>query len=156
MYVLSIHLTMPLISISLPPSLPQSLKWNFQQPRQEHIDQLKDQLLACTSRSLHTQLFHENFKQHLAAIASLTKVVKMDAHKDAVIGCLDSLLRWVTLRFFDTNTTVNLKCLELLHVLFGGLVESGYRMSDYEASSFLPYLVQKVRLPHHCLDSYFV
>ena len=57
----------------------------------------------------------------------------MDAHKDAVIGCLDILLRWVTLRFFDTNTTVNLKCLELLHVLFGGLVESGYRMSDYEA-----------------------
>ena len=75
----------------------------------------------------------------------------MDAHKDAVIGCLDILLRWVTLRFFDTNTTMNLKCLELLHVLFGGLVESGYRMSDYEASSFLPYLVQKVRLPHHCL-----
>ena len=70
----------------------------------------------------------------------------MDAHRDAVIGCLDSLLRWVTLRFFDTNTTVNLKCLELLHALFEGLVESGYRMSDYEGSSFLPYLVQKVRL----------
>ena len=60
---------------------------------------------------------------------------------------------WVTLRFFDTNTTVNLKCLELLHALFEGLVESGYRMSDYEGSSFLPYLVQKVSvIVTHVID----
>ena len=45
------------------------------------------------------------------------------------------------------------KCLELLHALFEGLVESGYRMSDYEGSSFLPYLVQKVSvIVTHVID----
>lgn len=65
--------------------------------------------------------------------------------KDAAIGALDLLLRWVTLRFFDTNTTVNLKCLDLLKVLFNMLVTDNYRMSEYEANAFLPYLVNKVR-----------
>ena len=65
--------------------------------------------------------------------------------KDAAIGCTDLLLRWITLRFFDTNTTVNLKCLEFLNALFKMLINDGdYRMSDYEANAFLPYLVNKV------------
>lgn len=65
--------------------------------------------------------------------------------KEATIGCMDLLLRWVTLRFFETNTTVNLKCLEFLQAAFKMLVQDGnYRMSDYEANAFLPYLVNKV------------
>ena len=77
---------------------------------------------------------------------STPQCVSGDApHKDAAISCLDLLLRWVTLRFFDTNTTVNLKCLEFLAAAFQMLVHNeGYRMSDYEAGAFLPYLVQKV------------
>ena len=65
--------------------------------------------------------------------------------KEATIGCMDLLLRWVTLRFFETNTTVNLKCLEFLQAAFKMLVQDdNYRMSDYEANAFLPYLVNKV------------
>ena len=64
--------------------------------------------------------------------------------KEAVIGCMDLLLRWITLRFFETNTTVNLKCLEFLQAAFKMLVEDGsYRMNDYEANAFLPYLVHE-------------
>ena len=47
-------------------------------------------------------------------------------------------------RFCDTNTTVNLKCLEFLAALFGLLVAERYRLSDYEAASFLPFLMIKV------------
>ena len=66
-------------------------------------------------------------------------------HKDAAVGSVDLLLRWVTLRFFDTNTTVNLKCLDFLHALFQMLIrDEEYRMTDYEANAFIPYLVQKV------------
>ena len=65
--------------------------------------------------------------------------------KEAVIGSMDLLLRWITLRFFETNTTVNLKCLEFLQATFKMLVQDGdYRMTDYEANAFLPYLVNKV------------
>lgn len=51
-----------------------TLKWNFQSPRTEHIDQLKEQLTPCISTDLHTNLFHDDFKKHLAALAILTKV----------------------------------------------------------------------------------
>ena len=84
----------------------------------------------------------------MTLLSSKPQCVSGDApYKDAAIGCLDLLLRWVTLRFFETNTTINLKCLEFLNNLFRMLVQDGeYRMSDYEANAFLPYLVQKVRL----------
>ncbi len=51
-----------------------TLKWNFQAPRTEHIDQLKEQLAPCVSTDLHASLFHDDFKKHLAALATLTKV----------------------------------------------------------------------------------
>ncbi|XP_064399412.1 cytoskeleton-associated protein 5-like isoform X3 [Halichondria panicea] len=123
-----------------------TLKWNFQAPRTEHIDQLKEQLAPCVSTDLHASLFHDDFKKHLAALATLTKCVSGAApHKEAATGCSDLLLRWITLRFFDTNTTVNMKCLEFLSALFKMLLTvDEYRMSDYEANAFLPYLVNKV------------
>ena len=60
------------------------------------------------------------------------------------IHCTDLLLKWCTLRFFDTNTTVLIKCLEFLDVFFALLSNEDVKLLDYEASSFVPYLVQKV------------
>ena len=123
----------------------QLLKWNFQPlPRPEHIDQLKDQMLTCVHLSVHKKIFHDDFKQQLSAIAILTDFISNPDHTPIAIGCCDLLLRWVTLKFFDTNTTINLKCLEFLHVLFKQLLTIDYCLSDYESGAFLPYLVIKV------------
>ena len=70
---------------------------------------------------------------------------------DAAMGCSDLLLHWVTLRFSETNTTVNLKCLEFVQALFHMLIQQTFRMSDYEAGAFLPYLILKVCL-HVCMS----
>lgn len=51
-----------------------TLKWNFQSPRSEHIEQLKEQMVPCVSADLHAGLFHDDFKKHIAALATLTKV----------------------------------------------------------------------------------
>ena len=51
-----------------------TLKWNFNQPRSEHIEQLKEQLVPCVSADLHSQLFHDDFKKHITALATFTKV----------------------------------------------------------------------------------
>ena len=51
-----------------------TLKWNFQSPRSEHIEQLKEQFTPCVSADLLANLFHDDFKKHLAALAALTKV----------------------------------------------------------------------------------
>ncbi len=70
----------------------------------------------------------------------------MEAECEAVIGCLDLILKWFTLRFFDTNTTVLMKALEFLKLLFTMLSRKNYQFNDYEASSFIPYLILKVGL----------
>ena len=74
------------------------------------------------------------------------------------IQSADVILKWCTLRFFDTNTTVLIKCLEFLELYFTLLANEQFKMSEYEASSFLPYLIQKVRkvdkeeISYYCLN----
>ena len=51
-----------------------TLKWNFASPRAEFVDQLKEQMQPCCSAALFAQLFHDDFKQHIAALGVLTKV----------------------------------------------------------------------------------
>lgn len=66
--------------------------------------------------------------------------VNLDAQK----ANLDLILKWMTLRFFDTNPSVLLKGLEYLQNVFSSLAEQSYHMTDSEASSFIPYLITKV------------
>ena len=57
---------------------------------------------------------------------------------------LDLILKWITLRFFETNTTVLLKILDYLQSLFDKLADEDYHLHDLEATAFVPYLVNKV------------
>ena len=75
----------------------------------------------------------------------------MEEESDATIGCLDLILKWFTLRFFDTNTTVLMKVLEYLKMLFAMLSRQNYHLNEYEASSFIPYLILKVSPQLHPL-----
>ncbi|EDO43210.1 predicted protein [Nematostella vectensis] len=122
------------------------MKWNFSTPRDEFIEQLKEQMSKCFSKTIMSQLFHPNdFKQQLKAIATLQQVYA--EYKTEAMQSLDMILKYLTLRFFDTNTTVLIKCLEFLVALFTMLAESDYQMLEHEASSFIPYLVTKVGDP---------
>ena len=124
------------------------LKWSFAQPRQELVDQLKDQFVTANfNKSLLAMMFHADFKQHLKALEMLLAHVEADS--EALISNLDLLLKWMTLRFFETNPSVNIKGLEYLTMVFSVLTEcdDGYNLHDIEANSFLPYLVTKVGDP---------
>jgi hypothetical protein len=53
------------------------LKWNFSVPRDEFVEQLKEQMnTAGVNKSLMTNMFHADFKFHLKAIDSLGDVRK--------------------------------------------------------------------------------
>lgn len=122
------------------------LKWNFSQPRPEFVDLLKDQMTTSNvNRTLMTQLFHNDFKQHLKALDTLSKYI--DADLEALIANLDLILKWATFRFFETNPTVLLKTLEYLNEVFAALADDSYSLHDIEAVSFIPYLVNKVGDP---------
>ena len=51
-----------------------------------------------------------------------------------MVSQLDLLLRYISLRTFDTNTTVILKCLEVLHAVFANLADDGYHLLEFEVS----------------------
>ena len=124
------------------------LKWNFATPRQEFVDQLKDQLVAANfNKSLMAMMFHTDFKQHLKALEMLISYV--DTNVEALISNVDLILKWMTLRFFETNPSVNLKGLEYLTMVFTVLseYEDGYNLHEIEATSFIPYLVIKIGDP---------
>ncbi|XP_074129098.1 cytoskeleton-associated protein 5 isoform X1 [Sminthopsis crassicaudata] len=121
------------------------LKWNFTTPRDEYIEQLKLQMSSCVARWLQDEMFHSDFQHHNKALAVM--VDHLESEKEGVIGCLDLILKWLTLRFFDTNTSVLMKALEYLKLLFTLLSDEEYHLTENEASSFIPYLILKVGEP---------
>ncbi|XP_029908712.1 cytoskeleton-associated protein 5 isoform X2 [Myripristis murdjan] len=118
------------------------LKWNFLTPRDEYVEQLKAQMSTCFAKWLQDELFHFDFQRHVKAIGVM--IERLDCESDATISCLDLILKWFTLRFFDTNTTVLMKVLEYLKLLFAMLNRENYHLNEYEANSFVPYLILKV------------
>lgn len=118
------------------------LKWNFTTPRDEYIEQLKTQMFSCVAKWLQDEMFHADFQHHNKALAVMTE--HMESEKDGVISCLDLILKWLTLRFFDTNTSVLMKSLEYLKLLFAMLNQEEYHLTENEATSFIPYLILKV------------
>ncbi|XP_056629748.1 protein mini spindles isoform X2 [Diorhabda sublineata] len=122
------------------------LKWNFTQPREEFVDLLKDQMSAANvNKTLLMNMFHSDFRYHIKALESLSD--DLADNSDALIANLDLILKWLTLRFFDTNPSVLLKGLEYLQFVFNMLIESKYRMLENEVASFVPYLINKIGDP---------
>ncbi|XP_060086364.1 cytoskeleton-associated protein 5-like [Ylistrum balloti] len=118
------------------------LKWNFIEVRGEYIEQLRTQMEKNFSKSMIDLLFHSDFKRHTQAIEILIKC--LDSQHDATMVNLDIILKWFTIRFFDTNPSMLNKALEYLRLLFTMLSEEDYHLAEYEATSFIPYLVIKV------------
>ncbi|XP_068460138.1 cytoskeleton-associated protein 5 isoform X1 [Clinocottus analis] len=118
------------------------LKWNFTTPRDEYLEQLKTQMSTCFAKWLQDELFHLDFQRHVKAIGIM--IERLESESEATISCLDLILKWFTLRFFDTNTTVLMKVLEYLKLMFAMLNREDYHLTEYEANSFIPYLILKV------------
>lgn len=122
------------------------LKWNFTTPRDEFTDLLKEQMTTANiNKSLMANMFHDDFRYHLKVIESL-----MDDLYDNLQGLtcnLDLVLKWLSLRFYDTNPSVLLKGLEYLNLVFQRLVEASYVLTDIEGTSFIPHLLTKIGDP---------
>ncbi|XP_061308171.1 cytoskeleton-associated protein 5-like [Pezoporus flaviventris] len=121
------------------------LQWNFRAPSDRYVKQLKAQMNDCVSSSFQVELFHPSFPHHIKALAIMAK--HLETEKEGVISCLDLILKWLTLRFFDTNTWVLFKSLDYLNLLLNLLIQEKYQLMDNEAVSFLPYLILKMGEP---------
>ncbi|CAH8557444.1 unnamed protein product [Dicrocoelium dendriticum] len=120
------------------------LKWDFDTPSRDHVQQLNQLFLAAgASPDFHALIFHADFKQHVKGIDQLTQLLDSAEGEEATVVNIDLILRWIVLRFFETNPVVVGRCLDYLTKLFSRLSESGFALSEYEAAAFLPYLVMK-------------
>ncbi|ORX82097.1 ARM repeat-containing protein [Anaeromyces robustus] len=134
-------------------------KWNLDNSKTELTALLSEQCENHFSSDIKKQLFsnsHYKEKDHLNSLNILYSCLADRQYTSQKWGisweenCLrflsvtDLLLKYLTLRFCDTNTTVLIKCLDFLDTLFIVLDENGYYLSEYEASCFLPSLINKI------------
>ncbi|XP_062564823.1 protein mini spindles isoform X2 [Armigeres subalbatus] len=122
------------------------LKWTFTTPREEFTDLLKEQMTSANvNKGLIANMFHEDFRYHLKVIDAL--VEDLPKNDKGLICNLDLIMKWLSLRFYDTNPSVLLKGLDYLNLVFGMLIEKQYVLAENEGSSFAPHLLTKIGDP---------
>ncbi|VDM51286.1 unnamed protein product [Toxocara canis] len=70
----------------------------------------------------------------------------MENHESIMANC-DLILKWISLRFFETNPTVLLRVLDLSLAIFTQIRDSSESFTDAEMNTFLPYLIMKMGEP---------
>ncbi|XP_058831204.1 protein mini spindles isoform X3 [Topomyia yanbarensis] len=122
------------------------LKWTFTTPREEFTDLLKEQMISANvNKGLIANMFHEDFRYHLKVIEAL--VEDLPKNDKGLICNLDLIMKWLSLRFYDTNPSVLLKGLDYLNLVFQMLIEKQYVLAENEGSSFVPHLLTKIGDP---------
>ncbi|KAL5036633.1 hypothetical protein RTP6_004181 [Batrachochytrium dendrobatidis] len=140
-------------------------RWAFDTPRRHLIEFLSEQCQLCLSSELHSLLFstdHYKEKDFLAGLKMLDDYAVRslnsqgpDAEEGRTFFSLNSdiLFKYITLRFYDTNTSISLKTLELLEHMFGIFDINSILMTENEAANFLPHFIIKVGDPKETLRS---
>ncbi|OAD02874.1 hypothetical protein MUCCIDRAFT_142534 [Mucor lusitanicus CBS 277.49] len=137
-------------------------RWQFDTPRSDVIDGLRAQFDANMSPELTALLFSTSQyaeRDRLNGLAILNEClgspqvcaskynVDYADMKKRYVANLDLILKYLTIRFFDTNTSMLIKCLDITQNLVAVLDEEGVNLTEYEAVSFLPFLINKVGDP---------
>ena len=140
-----------------------SMRWAIEgTPRADQVEWLSSQMASQISATLHAQLFstdHSAERDFVAGLTAMDECAKDpmaaeqfdldgDEMRDRIIANLDLIIKYITLRIGMTSTTITVKCLDLIDHFMPLLVQSGYKMSDYEANPLLTCLISKVR--SHC------
>ncbi|CAO1622080.1 unnamed protein product [Sympodiomycopsis kandeliae] len=98
---------------------------------------------------------HNAERDYLSALTILTDFISSPTfaeeeygipQSDAVarvVGNSDLVFKYIALRLTDNNTSISLKCFEVLGHLLDLLRTEQYHMSDYEANCILPCLIAK-------------
>ncbi|XP_037945409.1 protein mini spindles isoform X2 [Teleopsis dalmanni] len=122
------------------------LRWAFTTPREEFTELLRDQMIAANvNKRLLANMFHDDFRYHLKVIESLSE--DLPSNPKALICNLDLILKWLSLRFYDTNPSVIIKGLEYLNSVFSQLVQLEYILAENEGYAFIPHLLLKLGDP---------
>ncbi|KAH9818609.1 armadillo-type protein [Melampsora americana] len=124
--------------------------------RKDQIEQLHLQMSSQISGELLGQLFskdhhcEKDFMAGLNAIESWTSDPSLASEtadmeesdiRDRLLANADLVFKYLTIRLHDTNTSITMKCLDIIEQYITVLQLDAYRLTDYEASVLLPSLI---------------
>ena len=133
-------------------------KWLFDTPRRELIEVLQEQCEGNLSTEMIKLLFsndHYKEKDFLQALSILDDCLMNEAFckekfeidqavlVKRIVANSDLLLKYLSVRLYDTNTSMLLKCSDVIEHLVDTFDRESYTLSEYEASAFLPHFVNK-------------
>uniref|UniRef100_A0A1D1XIA6 Protein MOR1 n=1 Tax=Anthurium amnicola TaxID=1678845 RepID=A0A1D1XIA6_9ARAE len=116
-------------------------RFKFEELRPEQIQDLECDFMKYFREDLHRRLLSTDFKKQVDGVEMLQKALQSSSKE--IIELVDILLRWLVLRFCESNTTCLLKVLEFLPELIDILKDEGYALTESEAAIFLPCLIEK-------------
>jgi hypothetical protein len=119
-------------------------RWVLDGTRPDLVEFLQEQFQNCFTQPLINLLFsngHYKEKDHMVGLTSLDEFLV--ARNPDCLHHVDVILKYISLRFQDTNTTMLLKCLDIVEHLVQLLEDHGHNLSEYEANAFIPSLLQK-------------
>eukprot|EP01122_Echinamoeba_exundans_P007510 TRINITY_DN2334_c0_g1_i1.p1 TRINITY_DN2334_c0_g1~~TRINITY_DN2334_c0_g1_i1.p1 ORF type:complete len:1838 (+),score=410.55 TRINITY_DN2334_c0_g1_i1:67-5580(+) len=126
----------------------QNIPWSFDEPPKQAVEALKAQATECFSPELVQKMFDSNeAKDHASALSELEEA--LEPHKEGVLDSLDVILKWASLRLFDTNLAVLRKAVSLFSQLLGLLEIWQVHLSDSEAQSFILVFVERMGAVTH-------
>ncbi|GAB2232981.1 hypothetical protein Droror1_Dr00002194 [Drosera rotundifolia] len=116
-------------------------RFKFEEPRLEQIQDLENGLMRYFREDLSRRLLSTDFKKHVEGIELLHRALPSIGKE--VIELVDILMRWLVLRFCESNTTCILKVLDFLPEMIEMLRNEAYLLTESEAAIFLPCLIEK-------------
>lgn len=129
--------------------------------RPEQIDYMEHQTQPFLTAQLHNLLFstdHHAESDYLAGLGIINEAVQdalgdndkfglgVEKSRQYILANVDIILKYVTLRLFDNNTSILLRTLEVIELTLRVVDEVNAQLTDYEANAFLPTLIIKVRV----------
>ena len=137
-----------------------SNKWTVDLiPRPEQVEFLYTQMAPHTNPDLLAQLFskdHNAEKDFIAALTLLDDCVREPGFAEAqydlsseelaarMVANVDLVFKYITLRLSASNTTIIVRCLDLIEHIIPVMATEGHRLSDYEVHALLHSLVIRV------------
>jgi cytoskeleton-associated protein 5 len=119
--------------------------WFFDSVAPQLVEALENQARECFSEELLTKLFGSGVGEYFEGLTELESHIEFS--QDAVIDSLDVLLKWSSIRLFESNIPLQRKVISLVSNLLGFLEIWKHTLSDYEAQSFvLVFIERMVRL----------
>ncbi|KAI0221669.1 hypothetical protein L0F63_000494 [Massospora cicadina] len=129
-------------------------RWTFEVPPADLIDSLKEACAPHLSADLIQLLFSTGTYRERNFLAGLTQLEKGLGEASLVqrnLSVSDLVLRYVAIRLHDQGSTMIIKCLDLLQLVFKSVDEAQSSLADVEAAVLLPSLIARLGLNNETL-----